>query len=80
MAPMSTAPGIHRLSPFVELDRLTRHRSQNFGLEKNRPFGDGVVTGRGTVSGPAPQAPYIQVWNDRSAIGSTVPASPRCDA
>lgn len=26
MAPMSTAPGIHRLSPFVELDRLTWSR------------------------------------------------------
>ncbi|MGC4174640.1 acyl-CoA carboxylase subunit beta [Demequina sp.] len=36
---------------FVELDRLTRHRSQNFGLEKNRPFGDGVVTGYGTIDG-----------------------------
>ena len=36
---------------FVELDRLTRHRSTNFGIEKNRPFGDGVVTGYGTVDG-----------------------------
>ena len=36
---------------FVELDRLARHRSQNFGLEKNRPFGDGVVTGYGTIDG-----------------------------
>ncbi len=36
---------------FVELDRLTRHRSQNFGLEKNRPYGDGVVTGYGTIDG-----------------------------
>ena len=26
MAPMSTAPGFHRLSPFVELDRLTWSR------------------------------------------------------
>ena len=36
---------------FVELDRLARHRSQNFGLEKNRPYGDGVVTGYGTIDG-----------------------------
>ena len=36
---------------FVELDRLTRHRSHTFGLEKNRPYGDGVVTGYGTVDG-----------------------------
>jgi propionyl-CoA carboxylase beta chain len=36
---------------FVELDELTRHRSVNFGQEKNRPYGDGVVTGYGTVDG-----------------------------
>jgi len=36
---------------FVELDRLNRHRSVNFGLEKNRPYGDGVVTGYGTIDG-----------------------------
>ncbi len=36
---------------FVELDEFARHRSQNFGLEKNRPYGDGVVTGFGTVGG-----------------------------
>ncbi|OLR90467.1 acyl-CoA carboxylase subunit beta [Actinokineospora bangkokensis] len=36
---------------FVELDALARHRSTNFGLENNRPYGDGVVTGHGTVDG-----------------------------
>ncbi|OXM66782.1 acyl-CoA carboxylase subunit beta [Amycolatopsis vastitatis] len=36
---------------FVELDELARHRSTNFGQEKNRPYGDGVVTGYGTVDG-----------------------------
>ncbi len=36
---------------FVELDELARHRSTNFGMEKNRPYGDGVVTGYGTVEG-----------------------------
>src|SRR6195952_4924006 len=36
---------------FVELDELARHRSTNFGMPKNRPFGDGVVTGYGTVDG-----------------------------
>jgi len=34
---------------FVELDELARHRSTAFGLERNRPYGDGVVTGYGTV-------------------------------
>ncbi len=36
---------------FVELDELAKHRSTAFGLEKNRPYGDGVVTGYGTVDG-----------------------------
>ncbi|WP_406236640.1 acyl-CoA carboxylase subunit beta [Nocardia sp. NBC_01009] len=36
---------------FVELDALARHRSVNFGLENNRPLGDGVVTGYGTIDG-----------------------------
>jgi propionyl-CoA carboxylase beta chain len=36
---------------FVELDELARHRSTAFGMEKNRPYGDGVVTGYGTVDG-----------------------------
>jgi propionyl-CoA carboxylase beta chain len=36
---------------FVELDELARHRSTSFGLETNRPYGDGVVTGYGTVDG-----------------------------
>lgn len=36
---------------FVELDELARHRSTNFGMEKDRPYGDGVVTGYGTIDG-----------------------------
>ncbi|WP_234425540.1 acyl-CoA carboxylase subunit beta [Streptomyces kebangsaanensis] len=36
---------------FVELDEFARHRSTHFGLEANRPYGDGVVTGYGTVDG-----------------------------
>ncbi len=36
---------------FVELDRYRVHRSYNFGLEENRPLGDGVITGYGEVTG-----------------------------
>jgi propionyl-CoA carboxylase beta chain len=36
---------------FTELDELARHRSISFGLERTRPYGDGVVTGYGTVDG-----------------------------
>jgi propionyl-CoA carboxylase beta chain len=30
---------------------FTRHRATGFGLEDNRPWGDGVITGHGTVDG-----------------------------
>jgi propionyl-CoA carboxylase beta chain len=36
---------------FTELDELARHRSTSFGLDETRPYGDGVVTGYGTVDG-----------------------------
>ncbi|GAA4957363.1 acyl-CoA carboxylase subunit beta [Streptomonospora halophila] len=36
---------------FVEFDALARHRSTSFGLDSHRPYGDGVVTGHGTVDG-----------------------------
>ena len=36
---------------FVETDALARHRSTSFGLDARRPYGDGVVTGFGTVDG-----------------------------
>lgn len=36
---------------FRELDPYVRHRSHDFGLEKNRPLGDGVVTGVGEIEG-----------------------------
>src|SRR5579883_2100393 len=36
---------------FTELDAFVRHQSHDFGLEKQRPLGDGVVTGHGTIDG-----------------------------
>jgi len=36
---------------FTELDEFARHRSTTFGMEKNRPYGDGVVIGYGTIDG-----------------------------
>ncbi|MCL4423220.1 MAG: acyl-CoA carboxylase subunit beta [Actinobacteria bacterium] len=36
---------------FQELDMLARHRAHGMGLEGNRPYTDGVVTGFGTVDG-----------------------------
>jgi acetyl-CoA carboxylase carboxyltransferase component len=34
---------------FVELDAFAVHRSSNFGLDKRKPLGDGVITGHGTI-------------------------------
>ncbi|HXP21942.1 MAG TPA: acyl-CoA carboxylase subunit beta [Streptosporangiaceae bacterium] len=36
---------------FTEFDQLARHRATDFGVGANRPYGDGVVTGFGTVDG-----------------------------
>ena len=36
---------------FEELDEFVRHRSTAFGMDKNRPYGDSVVTGVGTING-----------------------------
>ena len=36
---------------FTELDRFVTHRSTDFGLEQQRVYGDGVVTGWGRIDG-----------------------------
>jgi len=36
---------------FTEFDELARHRSVAFGMDKERPYGDGVVVGYGTIDG-----------------------------
>ena len=36
---------------FTEFDELARHRATDFGVAENRPYGDGVVTGYGTIDG-----------------------------
>src|SRR5580698_11312674 len=36
---------------FTEFDELARHRSHDFGMAASRPYGDGVVTGYGTIDG-----------------------------
>jgi propionyl-CoA carboxylase beta chain len=36
---------------FEELDTFVRHRTVGFGLERERPWGDAVVTGHGTIGG-----------------------------
>src|SRR3954454_19469385 len=36
---------------FQELDTFVRHRTLDFDMQKNRPWGDAVVTGHGTIDG-----------------------------
>src|SRR6202000_2571385 len=36
---------------FVEFDRFVVHRSSDFGLEAEKYYGDGVVTGYGRIDG-----------------------------
>lgn len=36
---------------FEEIDMFVRHRSVNFGIDKESYLGDGVVTGTGTIAG-----------------------------
>lgn len=36
---------------FVEVDRFSTHRCKNFGMDKKKFYGDGVVTGYGRING-----------------------------
>src|SRR5690606_2366193 len=36
---------------FEEFDTFVAHRCPGFGMAENRPYGDGVVTGWGTING-----------------------------
>jgi propionyl-CoA carboxylase beta chain len=36
---------------FVEMDRFMTHRCTNFGMEKNKVLGDGIITGYGRING-----------------------------
>src|SRR3954463_1242758 len=53
---------------FTELDEFARHRSSNFGMDARRPFGDGVVTGHGTVDG----RPVCVFSQDASVFGGSL--------
>ena len=44
---------MHLLDPetFVEIDKFVTHRCTDFGMEKNKTLGDGVVVGYGKIEG-----------------------------
>ena len=53
---------------FQEIDELVRHQKNNFGMEKNRPAGDGVITGFGTIDG----RPVYVYSQDFTAMGGSL--------
>ena len=56
---------------FEEYDTFVAHRCTDFGMEDNRPFGDGVVTGWGTINGR-----MVYVYSqDFTVLGGSVSAT-----
>jgi propionyl-CoA carboxylase beta chain len=53
---------------FNELDAFMRHRTSDFGMQKNRPWGDAVVTGHGTIDG----RPVCVFSQDFTVIGGSL--------
>lgn len=62
---------------FVEIDRLTYHSCQNFGMEKKKIYGDGVITGYGRVNGK-PVYVYSQDFTVFGGSMSRVQANKIC--
>jgi propionyl-CoA carboxylase beta chain len=56
---------------FEEFDMFVAHRCIDFGMEENRPYGDGVVTGWGTINGR-----QVYVFSqDFTVLGGSVSAT-----
>ncbi len=56
---------------FEEFDTFVAHRCTDFGMQQNRPYGDGVVTGWGTVNGR-----QVYVFSqDFTVLGGSVSAT-----
>jgi propionyl-CoA carboxylase beta chain len=53
---------------FIELDALARHRGTTFDRGTNRPYGDGVVSGYGTIDG----RPVCVFSQDASVFGGSL--------
>ena len=53
---------------FQELDTFVRHRTHDFDMDKNRPWGDAVVTGHGTIDG----RPVVVFSQDFTVFGGSL--------
>ena len=56
---------------FQETGMFVKHRSSDFGLDKNRIAGDGVVTGHGAISG----RPVFVFAQDFTVLGGSLSES-----
>lgn len=56
---------------FVEVNLFAQHECYDFGMEKRRPYGDGVITGYGKVNG---RIVYLYA-QDFTVLGGTVGAA-----
>ena len=56
---------------FEEFDMFKTHRSTDFGMDKSKPYGDGVITGWGTINGR-----MVYVFSqDFTVLGGSVSAT-----
>ena len=56
---------------FEEFDTFVTHRCTDFGMESQKPYGDGVVTGWGTINGR-----QVYVFSqDFTVLGGSVSAT-----
>src|SRR3954449_3055013 len=53
---------------FQELDTFVRHRTHDFDMDRNRPWGDAVVTGHGTIDG----RPVVVFSQDFTVFGGSL--------
>ncbi len=53
---------------FEETDKFVRHECHDYGMDKSRPYGDGVITGTGTING----RPVCVFSQDFTVIGGSL--------
>lgn len=53
---------------FIEYDRYVTHRCTDFGMENNKVYGDGIVTGQGKINGKT----VFAYANDFTSLGGSL--------
>jgi len=52
----------------MELDKYVKHRCVDFGMEDNKVYGDGIVTGHGKINGRT----VFAYANDFTSLGGSL--------